>query len=172
MNKIVVSDTNIFIDLIDIGLIDALFHCGLEVHTTAMVIDEIKDDAQRDVLLSFSELVTRKYKEQDYRLVFEYYTTAMHYSNLSVTDCSVLLYARELGCPLITNDGKLRNTAKDEGVEVKRLLSVIMYMVEMKAISKDRAATAMKKLMETNSRAPMELIEEFIKKLKEEEDMR
>ena len=168
MDKVVVSDTNIFIDLIDIGLIKAFFDCGLEIHTTAMVIDEVKTDRQREVLLSFPGLVVRKYKEADYNVVYEYYIEAHRNSNLSVTDCSVLLYAKELGCALLTNDGKLRTIAKKEGLEVKRLLSIIMYLVEKNQINIDMAKSAMESLMETNSRAPVELIKNFIKKLEEE----
>ena len=42
MNKIVVSDTNIFIDLISVGLQEKLFLLPIEIHTTDMVIFEIK----------------------------------------------------------------------------------------------------------------------------------
>ena len=167
MEKVVVSDTNIFIDLIEIGLIKAFFRCGLQIHTTAMVVDEIKDDAQREELLSFQNLIVKKYKEADYSKVYNYYLEARRCSNLSITDCSVLLYAKELGCTLVTNDGKLRNVALGEGVDVKRLLSIIMYMVESSVIDADVAKKAMESLMETNSRAPVELIVKFLKKLEE-----
>lgn len=167
MEKVVVSDTNIFIDLIDIGLLTTFFNCGLEIHTTAMVIDEVKNDRQRQQLLSCRGLVVRKYKEADYNSVFEYYVEASRNSNLSITDCSVLLYAKELGCTLLTNDGKLRNVAKKEGLEVKRLLSLIMYMVDADKLDIDVAKSAMERLMETNSRAPVELIKGFLKKLED-----
>lgn len=167
MKKVVVSDTNIFIDLIDIGLVKFLFQCDLEIHTTAMVIDEIKNDAQKEELLKYKELVVRKYQEKDYSIVYEYYSTARRSSNLSMADCSVLLYARELGCTLITNDGKLRSTAIREGVEVKRLLTLIKYMVEVGAITKEPAIVALEKLIETNSCAPMEMIVNLIEELEE-----
>lgn len=168
MDKVVVSDTNIFIDLIDMGLDTAFFECGLEIHTTAMVVDEVKNERQKQRILSYPGLVVRKYKEADYETVYEYYVQAKHYSNLSVTDCSVLLYAKELGCTLLTNDGKLRNVAQGEGIEVKRLLFIIKYLVERKKVGIDDAKSAMIKLMDTNSRAPVELIINFIKKLEEE----
>ncbi len=167
MDKVVVSDTNIFIDLIEIGLIKAFFNCGLEIHTTAMVIDEVKNERQKEELLSYDRLVVKKYKESDYNVVYEYYIDARRCSNLSVTDCSVLLYAKELGCTLLTNDGKLRNVAKREGLEVKRLLSIIIYLVEKNEVDIDVAKAAMERLMETNSRAPVELIMNFIKKMEE-----
>jgi len=169
MKKVVVSDTNIFIDLINIGLIKSLFLCGLEIHTTAMVIDEIKKEYQKKELLKYKELVIRKYQEKDYEIVFNYYSAVSRSSNLSMTDCSTLLYARELNCTLLTNDGKLRKAAIEEGIEVKRLLSVIMYMVKAKAVTKTEAKTTMEQLKETNCRAPMELIAKFIKELAEDD---
>lgn len=168
MNKVVVSDTNIFIDLIEIGLIKDFFNCGLEIHTTAMVIDEVKNERQKEELISCDGLVVKKYMEADFNGVYEYYIEARRCSNLSVTDCSVLLYAKELGCVLLTNDGKLRNVAKKEGLEVKRLLSIIMYLVEKNKVEIDVAKAAMERLMEINSRAPVELIMDFIKKLEAE----
>ena len=167
MDKVVVSDTNIFIDLIEIGLIKAFFNCGLEIHTTAMVIDEVRNERQKEELLSYDGLVVKKYKEADYNMVYEYYIDARRCSNLSVTDCSVLLYAKELGCTLLTNDVKLRNVAKREGLEVKRLLSIIIYLVEENEVEINVAKAAMERLMETNSRAPVELIMNFIKKMEE-----
>ena len=91
MGKVVVSDTNIFIDLMDIGLLDSFFNCGMEIHTTAMVIDEIKKEDQKNTLLGFRDLIVKKYKEDDFSVVFDYYSEASRYSNLSMTDCSVLL---------------------------------------------------------------------------------
>lgn len=167
MGKVVVSDTNIFIDLMDIGLLDPFFNCGMEIHTTAMVIDEIKKEDQKNTLLGFRDLIVKKYKEDDFSVVFDYYSEASRYSNLSMTDCSVLLYAKELCCPLITNDGKLRSTAIGEGVEVMRLLSIINYMVVQESVSAETAKCALERLMQTNSRAPKDLIVEFIKKIEE-----
>ena len=42
MEIIAVSDTNIFIDLIEIGLLDEFFALPWETHTTDMIIHELK----------------------------------------------------------------------------------------------------------------------------------
>ena len=68
MGKVVVSDTNIFIDLMDIGLLDSFFNCGMEIHTTAMVIDEIKKEDQKNTLLGFRDLMFKKYKVDEYAI--------------------------------------------------------------------------------------------------------
>lgn len=43
---IVVNDTNIFIDLYSVGLIDAFFNLPFEVHTVDFVVNEIEDEQQ------------------------------------------------------------------------------------------------------------------------------
>lgn len=47
MQPLVVSDTNIFIDLWKIDLLDAFFQLPVEIHTTDFVINELtKGDIQ------------------------------------------------------------------------------------------------------------------------------
>ncbi len=40
MEKVVVSDTNIFIDLISVNLLDGFFGLPWEIHTTDMIMKE------------------------------------------------------------------------------------------------------------------------------------
>ena len=47
MEKIVVSDTNIFIDLISVNLLDGFFSLPWEIHTTDMIMKELKDSKAR-----------------------------------------------------------------------------------------------------------------------------
>ncbi len=48
--KIAITDANIFIDLIHIGLIDALFGIEVEIHTTINVVDELNAKQQQSLL--------------------------------------------------------------------------------------------------------------------------
>ena len=49
--QIVVNDTNLFIDLIQSGLIDLFFQLPLAVHTTDFVVSEIEDPGQNAIIL-------------------------------------------------------------------------------------------------------------------------
>lgn len=49
MEVIVVSDTNVFIDLISVGLHELFLSLPMEVHTTDMVIYEVKRKGQSDI---------------------------------------------------------------------------------------------------------------------------
>lgn len=48
MEKIVVNDTNIFIDLYKIGLLEEMFSLPWEIHTTRLVLVEIIREGQQE----------------------------------------------------------------------------------------------------------------------------
>ena len=50
MNIIVVSDTNVFIDLISIGLQEQFFQLPMEIHTTDMVVFEVNRSDQSNIM--------------------------------------------------------------------------------------------------------------------------
>lgn len=59
---IVVNDTNIFLDLISVGLLDVVFKLPIKFHTVDYVIAEIADDMQRkSVQCVFPRMLTIQY---------------------------------------------------------------------------------------------------------------
>ena len=54
--KILVNDTNIFIDLHSVGLLEEMCRLPYEIHTVDLVVAEIADADQRRI---FDELVAR-----------------------------------------------------------------------------------------------------------------
>ena len=47
MERFVVSDTNIFIDLVELGILADLFYLPWQIHTTDFVMDELTDTTQQ-----------------------------------------------------------------------------------------------------------------------------
>ena len=47
MTIVAVSDTNIFIDLLETSLLEKLFHLPWEIHTTDFILNEIKEAHQK-----------------------------------------------------------------------------------------------------------------------------
>lgn len=47
METIVVNDTNIFIDLIAVDLLDKFFSLPIEIHTTDFVVHELTEPLQK-----------------------------------------------------------------------------------------------------------------------------
>ena len=84
----------------------------------------------------------------------------------TLIDKTVLWKAKQLNCPLLTGDGKLRSEAIDQGVTVHGSLWVIRTLVEQKIISVEVGVENLEKLKIINDRLPLEEIEKLIKKLK------
>lgn len=55
MKKIVVNDTNVFIDLFNVGLLEGFFSLPWEVHTTEFVLLELTREGQRDSISQFED---------------------------------------------------------------------------------------------------------------------
>lgn len=166
MEKIVVNDTNIFIDLIDIGLLDYFIKLPWEFYTTKMVLSELKKKEQH---VSIEELVKTfkiKVSEMNGNEVMEIvklYHKNRETTNVSMTDCSVWFYAKSNHYTLLTGDMKLRKSATKDGVDVHGLLYVFGKMVEHNVLTKHEAAEKLNILKKQNNRLPMSEIEKRIK---------
>ena len=57
--KVVVNDTNVFIDLYSIGLLDEFFSLPWEVHTTALVMLELERKSRHPRLDDLLEVMRR-----------------------------------------------------------------------------------------------------------------
>lgn len=154
---IVVKDTNIIIDLIKTGLLHFCAFLDIEWHTTLHVIYEIEDEEQRKTILSCMEdgiLKVDVFEGKDLDLLLD---TSQDYgkkTNLSETDCSVMLLAEQYGCRLLTSDQKLRRQAEARGVEVNGLLWVIDTIVENGIMSGEAMIPYLEHYLQTNMRAP------------------
>ncbi|TKG94667.1 hypothetical protein EYV94_12035 [Puteibacter caeruleilacunae] len=109
----IINDTNILIDIYDIDLIEEFFCLNFSFHTTDFVIDELVDTNQRDAYGLRIKSKQLQVKTHTAKEVIEIVSFKGEIgSNVSITDCSVLLFAHKTSYTLITGDGKLRNTAK------------------------------------------------------------
>ncbi|MCK9315560.1 MAG: hypothetical protein M0Q48_05395 [Verrucomicrobia bacterium] len=165
MQPLVVSDTNIFIDLWKIDLLDAFFQLPVEIHTTDFVINELtKGDIQTKILYySDSEKLIIKESDGDEIEIIRDLNTRQ--KGLSFTDCSVLFFAQKNECKLLTGDNKLKSVATKEGIDVHGLLHVFDLLVEEhKILSPQKAIHCLKNLTSSNARLPIEEVESRIKK--------
>lgn len=84
----------------------------------------------------------------------------------TLIDKTVLWKAKQLKCPLLTGDAKLRSEAIEQGVTVHGSLWVIQIMVESKVITANAGIEFLEKLQISNDRLPLDEIEKVIKKIK------
>lgn len=167
--EIVVNDTNILIDLFNAGLLPYCKKLNLEFRTIDMVMREIEAEEQ---LRAVQEIVnegtlkvhslTGKQIEKVYQKILEYRGVC----NLSPEDISVMVYARDNKCRLLTGDKKLREKATIENVKVSGILYLIDMMIRDSCIDNEEMVNALELLLKSNNRLPRKLIKERIETLK------
>ena len=162
---IVVSDTNIFIDLMAVALLEPAFELPIRIHTVDYVIYEIKEDYQKEMLNKFiasGKLVVKEFEESELAEVLGMYGSRSN--NVSVTDCSVWYYAKTNNYRLLTGDGKLRRSAIADGVQVSGILYITDMLVECGLIDGKDMAEKLNDLLSINGRLPLSAIKERIEK--------
>lgn len=122
--KIVVTDTNVFIDLIQSNTIDAFFECPLDIYTTDLVIYEINTPNQRECLDKYILSERLKVMELSETEIAEAFALKTECNLKRITDKSVLLKAIQMQACLLTGDGDLRKEGKRAGLEVRGTLWV------------------------------------------------
>lgn len=149
---IVVSDTNIFLDLLSVDLIEQFFSLPCKIHTTDFVINEITrpEDAKIIQTLDKLNVVTLEFEELSEIGNMKNGCN----TNASITDCSVWYYAKKTSSRLLTGDNKLRRVAEKDSVKVAGILFVFDNLVDYKIISKTEAANALEQLIKINCRLP------------------
>lgn len=73
---IVVNDTNIFLDLISIGLLDASFELPIKFHTVDYVIEEIineEQNAEVAALIKEGKLYVKEFDENEFSEIIDLY---------------------------------------------------------------------------------------------------
>lgn len=160
------NDTNIFIDLISVDLLDDFFHLPIGIHTTDFVLNELTDENQSDAVqrhVSLKHLTVKRYSGTEVAEIVSFQATC--HNNVSIADCSVWLYAKHNGYTLLTGDAKLRSSAQKSGVTVCGILRVFdMLVEEFGIISPNAGADRLELLYKINNRLPSREIESRIRK--------
>lgn len=166
METIVVSDTNILIDLVDIDLLEQFLLLPFGVHTTDIVIAEITVEEQKAAVLSVVEKASIKvktYTPDEMLRLFSFISSKQQTYDLHPADFSVWQYSSENGYTLLTGDGNLRKAASADGVEVHGTIYIIDKMVEHQILAPTLAADKLELLYSINSRLPKSEIDLRIK---------
>ncbi len=165
--KLIVTDTNVFFDMMSIEVLPDFFGLDYEICTTDFVVNEIIRIDQAEQIQNFirsKQLTVYKLSSDEIEEVVNLKTKR----NLRrITDKSVLWKALQLKCRLVTGDKNLRSEAEEQGLEVNGSLWVIRTLVETKIIFPAVAAELLEKLKIVNDSLPKEEIDKLIKKYKQ-----
>lgn len=165
MKKIVVNDTNVFIDLYEVGLLEEFFSLPWEVHTTDFVMLELQREGQHETVAKYKaakRLVVPVFEAKEMLEIGNLFQQYVNRTNLSLTDCSVWYYAKVNNYILLTGDRKLRTTSVLDGVEVHGVIYVFDALVEFDMISRQVAVEKLQQLYIINPRLPKEEIDKRI----------
>lgn len=155
-NNILINDSCILFDLVDLNLLDDFFQQEFSFYTTYSVIEEIIDDSQ---MLVIKEYVSNKKLIVDNQDLLESIESIYDlYPSLSFTDSSVLELAIRKKGILLSSDKSLRNISKQNDINVKGLLWIIKTLVEKNIISSEKAIEKLNLYPQINVRAPIKEI--------------
>ena len=150
--EIVISDTNIFIDLWNIGLLERFCELPLSIHTTDFIIGELKTQGVKYAIAQLHQegkITIKTFKSNEYAEIM-----SLQDKNLSFQDCTVLYYALNGDYKLLTGDRNLRVIAERHGLQVSGIIYVIDELLHHEILSKEEYITKLKALLESNHRLP------------------
>jgi len=127
---LLISDSNIFIDLISGDLLQIMFQLPEEFAVPNILYKEELAEQHSDLPgygLKVLE-IQGEFMMQAYRLRAEYKSPGQN-------DLFALALAKQEACPLVAGDRDLRNAAKEEGVELHGTLWLVDRMIDEKLIT-------------------------------------
>lgn len=166
--EIVISDTNILIDLFNSGLLVYCKNLSIDFRTLDVVINEIELGDQYEAIMSIVDdgfLQVCELSGEQIQKVLETIGAYHGVCNLSPEDISVMIYAKENNCRLLTGDKALRKKAEQDGIIVSGVLYLTDMMINRGIITNSDMRTALQKLLDSNARLPKKLIRERIERL-------
>ncbi len=145
--NLIITDTNVFFDIMGIGALPEFFALDLEIYTTDFVIQEILESDQQEQIESFirsKSLNVYKFTGDELVEIMNFQTRRFF---KGITDKTVLWKSYQLKCPLLTGDKKLRNEAEDLNIEVHGSIWVIEELVGKLIVTKEQAIVKVSELV-------------------------
>jgi rRNA-processing protein FCF1 len=150
--KVIVTDTNILIDLIKTNTLYAFFDCPFEILTNDLVLSEIRDE-QIEVLSELVKSGRLRIKTFEVEELSAILNLQTKFALSPIVDPSVIWQAEQMTCILLTGDGNMRKEANDRGLTVHGIIWVFYRILEFQTM---RALDLMEayRLLECNIRLP------------------
>ena len=167
MGKLVVSDTNIFIDLISMGFIGDFFLLSFDICTVDFIIRELKKAGQNGIVQGYEARKKLTIQTFSAKEIFEINALKEAAGNkVSIQDCSIWYCAKKTGAAILTGDKALTTKARGDGIEVHGLLYVLDQLVIQKIVPPALASEKLSALTKDNKRLPEKLVNELIARWK------
>ena len=152
--KIVINDANILIDIVKLELLEEFSNLNFELNTTDFVLEELNPDQNKVIQEFISSGKIQLITTNDLEDLQGINNLLESSSGLSFEDCSVWYYSKKMNCTLLTGDGKLRKTARKDGVEVRGIIYVFDQMLAQNKLAFEEAIEKIELLYTLNNRLP------------------
>jgi len=149
LQPVLVTDTNIWIDLENGGILVEVFQLPYQLLIPDFAIPELI----RPRWETLEVLGLRTY-ELPSEQVLELFQLRQAYRYLSMIDLAAFLLAKMLGVTLVTGDWRLSELANASGLSVHGALWILDEMVHFKVLTPGYAASALKRMLELGARLP------------------
>ncbi|MDD2694595.1 MAG: hypothetical protein PHD58_01550 [Anaerolineales bacterium] len=149
--SVLVTDTNIWIDLENGGILVEVFRLPYQFLIPDFAIPELIRPRWETL-----EVLGLRAHELPAERVVELGQLRQAHRNLSMIDLAALLLAKMLDATLVTGDWRLNELANANGLAVHGILWLLDEMVHFKALTPGQAAIALRRMLETGARLPAE----------------
>ncbi len=164
MKKVTIHDANILIDISNLSLTEVFFKLDFEFHTTDLAFNEVVKGLKiKDRNIFKNKL---KIKSFESRELLEIVKIGKKHKSLSIQDLSVLKLAISLNGILCTTDKNLKEIASGKNLEIHGTLWIVEQMIISKKLNSKIAIKKLKKLKDTNPRAPKKEIKNLIERIR------
>lgn len=147
--SVLVTDTNIWIDLANGGILAEVFQLPYEFSTTDIALEEKIHPGWR-TLLNLGLLTYGLEPE----IILELVTLRQAHRQLSIVDLAAFLVAKSLGAQLKTGDGHLKKLAEKHGVSVHGVIWLLDEMVSHHILTTTQGAHSLVKMLNQGARLP------------------
>lgn len=134
---VLITDTNIWIDLDHGGLLELIFHLPYQICAADFARVEI-----RSVDVAVLERQGLIFQELDKELVAELFQLRQRKTTIAIADLAAFLLARVQSAVLVTGDRNLVRLAADEGIKVHGVLWLMDEMVQLEILLPRHAANS------------------------------
>ena len=149
--SVLVTDTNIWIDLENGGILAEVFGLPYQFLTPDFAIRELVRPKWQ--MLQALGLLSQ---ELEPALIQELAHLRAANRALSATDLAAFLIARALDATLLTGDWRLNDLAAKNGLRVHGVLWLLDEMVRFRAIAPEHAANALNQMLSQGARLPQD----------------
>ena len=149
-----VADANIWIDLHNADLLDAVFELPVRWRTPDIVLREVQT-VDHSLLTTLGLDIRRLPGKELNRIA----ALNARYPRPSTKDLAVLVVADVDNGIIVTGDGPLRAAAEGEDLEVHGILWILDRLVDESVVQPSRAAAALQAIVSAGSRLPDSLVQ-------------